>query len=60
MYMCEVVIWYDKPMIRYDVKFTVPGIENDMIAGWAHCLECLKTMCFVPKPNYFPAWNLIG
>ena len=46
MYMCEVVIWYDKPMIRYDVKFTVPGIENDMIAGWAHCSECLKTMQF--------------
>ena len=55
MYMCEVVIWYDKPMIRYDkpmirydVKFTIPGIENDMIAGWAHCFECLKTMCFCP------------
>ena len=34
--MYEVVIWYDKPMIRYDVKFTVPGMEKDILSH-AHC-----------------------
>ena len=39
--MYEVVILYDKPMIRYDVKFTVPGTEKDIL-GHAHCWEKVR------------------